>query len=101
MVWSRDSALVASFSVFTIALIPILWIFILAAKRARWVVLVFGFFKIWLWAQPRPLYAYGAYLEVLLIAELALITIGLIVLFVPSSTRWLDHERSIDIEAIQ
>lgn len=42
MAWDRDAAIIALSAEFTIALIPIAWIYLFAARFARWLVLGFG-----------------------------------------------------------
>jgi hypothetical protein len=45
-VWSRDWTIVALCAEFTIALIPVAWIYLFAAPFARWLVLGFGALKL-------------------------------------------------------
>ena len=45
--WTRDSTIIALSAEFTIALIPIAWIYLFAAPFARWLVLGFGVLKLW------------------------------------------------------
>lgn len=40
--WDRDWTIVALLAEFTIALIPLMWIYLFAARFARWLVLGFG-----------------------------------------------------------
>lgn len=39
--WTPDMAVIAAFSLFSMALIPILWIYVFAAPLARWMVTFF------------------------------------------------------------
>lgn len=45
--WSRDWTIVALSAEFTIALIPLVWIYLFAAPLARWLVLGFGALRLW------------------------------------------------------
>ena len=90
---SYDGVIIAAFSLFTIALIPILWIYALGAARARWVVLVFGILKIGLWWQGFGLIPFTGWAQSALTLEPALILAALIALFHPASLRWLHHSR--------
>jgi len=47
LAWDRDGTIVALSAEFTIALIPIIWIYRYAAPFARWLVLGFGALKLW------------------------------------------------------
>lgn len=86
--WTPDFAIIASFSQFSIALIPLVWIYFLASNRARWVVLVFGIVKIGLSVPPASssvqLKAPG-----LIWLEAGLVVVALIMLFWPSTSRWV------------
>lgn len=102
--WTEDLALVASFSMFTIALIPIVWIFALRLKRARWVVLAFGLMKIGVRVlHDKPVISHGGDSssdQILRLGELGLILIALVMLFIPASTRWLDSKREGEFDAL-
>jgi hypothetical protein len=45
--WDRDWTIVALSAEFTIALIPLTWIYLFAAPFARWLVLGFGALRLW------------------------------------------------------
>ena len=45
--WDRDWTIVALSAEFTIALIPLVWIYLFAAPFARWLVLGFGALRLW------------------------------------------------------
>ncbi|BDI59872.1 hypothetical protein [Qipengyuania nanhaisediminis] len=94
--WTPDLAIVATFSQFTIALIPLVWIYAFASKAARWVVLAFGAIKIG-YAAINTGDAILLKSPQVVWLEKALVLIALMMLFVPATTRWLgkDEEASL------
>jgi hypothetical protein len=95
--WDRDWTIVALSAWFTIALIPVTWVYLFAAPFARWLVLGFGVVKLgWaLWALPeRPL---GGFM----LAELALIGIAMLSLLTPEAARWFAREPQSDREIFE
>lgn len=59
--FSRDALIIASFTAFTIALIPIVWIYFLASSRARWVVIGFGLLKLVIYLSGSPTWYLGLF----------------------------------------
>lgn len=87
--WDRNLSIVASFTELTIALIPLVWITLFAARFARWFILCFG---IWTMLSALASLWGGLFFgdRVLLRAvEPALIATTLCFLFLPATSRWL------------
>ena len=95
---TQDVGLVLACSMFTIALIPIVWIYGLGSSRAKWVVLVFGACKIGLWLQAWQMVGYGPVGQVLRFFEPILITAALALLFSTSAGDWLNSNCEADNE---
>ncbi len=87
--WDRDAVIVAIFSEASIALIPLVWIYVFAARGARWMVLGFGLIKLLL--AIRPLIAAVRFdtLDAIAFIEPALICFALVMLFTPGASRWM------------
>lgn len=76
--WNRDWAIVALSAEFTIALIPIVWIFLVARPFARWMVSALGVWKLyWLIGGGA-----GEWVQA------GLIVISIALLFMPDSNRY-------------
>lgn len=73
--WTRDAAIVALSAEFTIALIPLVWIYLFAARFARLLVLGFGAVRL---AMFDPAALTGAVLVVVAVASL----------LTPGAVRW-------------
>lgn len=91
--WSNDMAIVAAFSLLTIALIPILWIYAFASPVARWVVsfflglkLVHSLWLLWvaLWFADYVLIG---------VARPLLITLGICALFSTNADGWFEKAK--------
>ncbi len=98
--WSEDSAIIAAFSVFTMALFPLVWIYGFGALRARWVVLGFAVVKIGLWWHGMTTIALSGWIESVRWLEPALIVLALVMMFAPASTRWLKQNWEADAETL-
>ncbi|MEO0462506.1 MAG: hypothetical protein AAF127_05210 [Pseudomonadota bacterium] len=88
---SEDAVIIALFSVFTIALIPIFWIYSVASPIARWIVVAFGLLSMWLYVNNPSyvIHALGHDPAEMLAPTLKLLSIAL--LFVPSSNRYFEQ----------
>jgi hypothetical protein len=73
--WDRDWTIVALSAEFTIALIPLVWIYLFAARFARWLVLGFGALRL---AMLDPAALTGA----------VLVAIAMGSLLTPGAARW-------------
>ncbi|GIX21068.1 MAG: hypothetical protein KatS3mg120_2744 [Erythrobacter sp.] len=81
--WDREATIIALSAEFTIALIPLVWIYLLAARFARWLVLGFGALRLVL-SDPAGL------------AGTLLIAISMAALLTPQATRWFARRQEID-----
>ncbi|MEM6857189.1 MAG: hypothetical protein AAF559_04885 [Pseudomonadota bacterium] len=91
--FSRDALIVASFTAFTIALIPIVWIYFLASSRARWVVMGFGFLKLAIYLFVSPNWYLGLFRGfpgLITFLEPILIFVALGMLWMPGMKEWLN-----------
>ena len=77
--WDRDWTIVALSAEFTIALIPLMWIYLFAAPFARWLVLGFGALRL-------------AFLDPMALAGPVLIAIAMASLLTPQAARWFSRE---------
>ena len=75
LAWTRDAAIVALSAEFTIALIPLVWIYLFAARFARWLVLAFGVVRL-------------AFLDPAVLAGPVLLAIAMASLLTPEAARW-------------
>lgn len=73
--WDRDWTIVALSAEFTIALIPLAWIYLFAAPFARWLVLGFGALRL-------------AFLDVSALAGPLLIAVAMASLLTTQAQRW-------------
>jgi hypothetical protein len=91
--WDRDWTIVALSAEFTIALIPIVWIFGFANRYARWLVLGFGAIKL-IGLRGLPVTGDDAYPSYLV--EPALVVIAICALLTPAAGRWLAPKKELD-----
>ncbi|MEL7187904.1 MAG: hypothetical protein AAGK17_00010 [Pseudomonadota bacterium] len=87
--WDADRAIVGVFSEFTIALIPVAWIFGFASRIALWLVTVFTLVK--LLDVPNMIMAFqsvGGAASLAYFLDPVLLAIALICLVLPPSRRW-------------
>lgn len=73
--WDRDLTIITLSAEFTIALIPILWIYLFAARFARWLVLGFGALRL-------------VFLDPTALAGAGLALIAMASLLTPQAARW-------------
>lgn len=73
--WNRDWTIVALSAEFTIALIPLAWIYLFAAPFARWLVLGFGALRL-------------AFLDPAALAGALLVAVAMASLLTPQAARW-------------
>ena len=87
----EDEVIVALFSLFTIALIPIFWIYRMASRAARWVVVSFALFSLWLYIR-NPAYIPAALLhDPMELAAPLLKIMSIALLFTPSANAYFRH----------
>jgi hypothetical protein len=97
-VYSDDAAIVALASEFTIALIPIVWIFGIGSWFARWFVLAFGLIRLFGFRDlPVDLLA-GRPLAPHQLIEPPLIVVALACLLLPAAAPWFRRQPEIDPE---
>ena len=96
---TQEVGLVMACAMFTIALIPIVWIYVLGSTRARWIVLVFSLLKLALWFDASTFAGYSDAGEMIRSAEPLLVVAALVFLFSSSSIRWLTNKQGQDTEA--
>lgn len=75
LAWGRDATIIALSAEFTIALIPIAWIYLFAARFARWLVLGFGALRL-------------AFLDPAALTGAVLVAIAMAGLLTPQASRW-------------
>jgi hypothetical protein len=93
--WNRDWMIVAVSAIFSIALIPVAWIYLFGSRVARWLVTIFSLLK--LANVPNMIFALQATGEAVhwrYFAEPALLAVALTALFMPSSRRWLARKEA-------
>lgn len=73
--WNRDWTIVALSAEFTIALIPLVWIYLFAAPFARWLVLCFGALRL-------------ALLDPSALTGAVLVAVAMASLLTPQAARW-------------
>jgi hypothetical protein len=81
--WDRDWTIVALSAEFTIALIPLAWIYLFAAPFARWLVLGFGALRL-------------ALLDPAALVGPLLIAIAMASLLTPQASRWFARQPEED-----
>lgn len=77
--WNRDWTIVALSAEFTIALIPLAWIYLFAAPFARWLVLGFGAVRL-------------AFLDPAALTGALLVALAMASLLTPQAARWFTRE---------
>ncbi|AUX69143.1 hypothetical protein CHX26_06195 [Porphyrobacter sp. HT-58-2] len=77
--WDRDWTIVALSAEFTIALIPLVWIYLFAAPFARWLVLGFGTLRL-------------AFLDPAALTGALLVAVAMASLLTPQAARWFTRE---------
>ena len=77
--WDRDWTIVTLSAEFTIALIPLAWIYLFAAPFARWLVLGFGVLRL-------------AMLDPAALVGPLLVAIAMASLLTPQAARWFAHQ---------
>ena len=91
--WNHDRTIVALFSQFTIALIPIVWIYVFAARFARWFILSFGLVKLaWVLFLLFAALWFGEG-ELLPLSLALLLGTALVMLMMPQSSQWLAKKK--------
>ncbi|MEM7689452.1 MAG: hypothetical protein AAF291_10565 [Pseudomonadota bacterium] len=93
--WSQDGAIIAAFSVFTMALFPLVWIYGYGSLRARWIVLAFAIVKVGLWWHGMMVTALAGWSQSLRWLEPVLTTLAVSMMFAPTSLRWLEKDREV------
>ncbi len=73
--WDRDWTIVTLSAEFTIALIPLVWIYLFAAPFARWLVLGFGALRL-------------AFLDPAALVGAVLVAVAMASLLTPQAARW-------------
>jgi hypothetical protein len=81
--WNRDWTIVALSAEFTIALIPLAWIYLFAAPFARWLVLGFGALRL-------------AFLDPAALTGALLVAVAMASLLTPQAARWFARTRTPD-----
>ncbi len=104
MLWSytgmmlrEELVTIALFSTFTIALIPIVWVYFLANPFARWLVVLFGVLRLWPYIINPGYVPYALRYNTFEMAAPALQLLAIILLFTPSAVRWFDKRQSDDV----
>lgn len=88
MMLGEDAVIVTQFSLFTIALIPIFWVYFVASPLARWIVVGFGLLRLWPYAI-NPGYVPTAMLgDPIELAAPLLQIIAIVLLFTQEANRW-------------
>ncbi|MBA4051011.1 MAG: hypothetical protein C0472_03845 [Erythrobacter sp.] len=77
--WNRDWTIVTLSAEFTIALIPLVWIYLFAAPFARWLVLGFGALRL-------------AFLDPAALVGAVLVAVAMASLLTPGAARWFDRK---------
>lgn len=83
--WSRDGTIVVLSAEFTIALIPVFWIFFVARPFARVMVSALGVWKLWWLSGSDGLSD---------MVQMGLIALSMLLLFTPGAYRWFERERT-------
>lgn len=96
--WTQDGAIIAAFSVFTMALFPLVWIYGYGSLRARWVVLTFAIMKAAAWSQGVMVTTLAGWAQTARWFEPALTALAVAMMFAPASGRWLRGERKAQLD---
>ena len=94
--WSRDTVIVMLSARLSIALIPIVWIYLFAAPFARWLVTVMALGKLLNVPDGIRLIAAGGQIDTAWLAALVLGLLAVAVLFTPASNRWFKDKGGVD-----
>jgi hypothetical protein len=86
--WSRDEVIVMLSARLSIALIPIVWIYLFAAPFARWLVTLMALGKLLNVPEGIRLIADGGRVDTAWLVALVLGLLAVAVLFTPASNRW-------------
>ena len=86
--WNRDCTIVALSAEFTIALIPLAWIYLFAAPFARWLVLGFGALRL-------------AFLDPAALTGALLVAVAMASLLTPGANRWFARKEEADAVVFQ
>jgi hypothetical protein len=81
--WNRDWTIVTLSAEFTIALIPLAWIYLFAAPFARWLVLGFGALRL-------------AFLDPAALIGAVLVAVAMASLLTPQAARWFARKEEAD-----
>ncbi len=99
--WDRDRTIIALFTQFTIALIPLVWIYVFAAGFARWFVFSFGLAKLgWVLFSLFAALWFGEG-ELLRFTLALLLGSALVLLLMPGSRDWLARDKNDDPVAFE
>ena len=99
--WDRDTTIVALSAQYTIALIPIVWILLVARPFARWMVTAFGIWKILpLLALTFEGLRIGVGFNLDLLAQVFVLVLSVGLLFTPSASTWFTKERAENADAV-
>lgn len=93
LAWDRDSTIIALSAEFTIALIPIVWIYLFAAPFARWLVISFGALKLWGLRFLTVSLLQSVSIASLALAEPALVLIAMVSLMTVGANRWFTQRK--------
>lgn len=83
--WDRDWTIVTLSAEFTIALIPLAWIYLFAAPFARWLVLGFGALRL-------------AFLDPAALIGAVLVAVAMASLLTPSANRWFARKSAGEVD---
>jgi hypothetical protein len=86
--WNRDWTIVTLSAEFTIALIPLVWIYLFAAPFARWLVLGFGALRL-------------AFLDPAALTGAVLVAVAMASLLTPAANRWFAHKEEADAAVLE
>jgi hypothetical protein len=91
--WDRDWTIIALSAEFTIALIPIAWIYLFAAPFARWLVLGFGALKLWGLRLPALFALQSGSIAPLSLTEPALVLMAMVSLLTVGANHWFAQRK--------
>lgn len=99
--WDRDWTIVALSAEFTIALIPIVWIYLFAAPFARWLVLGFGALRLWGMRAGALLMLQTGSIAPLMWAEPALVLLAMLALVTSGAHLWFGRRHDAGVETFE
>lgn len=99
--WDRDWTIVAVSAEFTIALIPIAWIYLFAAPFARWLVLGFGTLKLWGLGANAVLMLQTGSFALSRWAEAAFVLLAMLSLLSAGAHRWFAKRQEAGAEIFE